>query len=355
MHTRTVVDSRLAVALIAMGFTLTLLPSAGICESLPQLSTLTDVHERYRQQITSAHATVEEVTELTPLFYQYFHRTPPPSPERGHSQSYWAFRGKKFYTRTEYPGTPGATLAAGGAREQELIYDGDRTSTIDHYANRPGEPCADARAERLGHTARHNPLEFGYWTAHGDWIADVLRQRRFTVRVATPHPVFGHLVQLDGEERGGEIQRFWMAPEKGMIAVKSQIENANTHQTDTYEAVRLESHNRLWIPIVGRRTLKDGAGRLVSQTEYTAHDFAMNDVQETQFAFKLPPGASFWDADTRIKYLVDAHGSLVKQIYSPQAPPGGFTARWIFMACTTILTVSLVTALVRWRRCGPSI
>ena len=339
-HYRT---SAVALALSSL-FALPTVP----CFSQPpvDMDTILHTHENYKKQIQSAQADIDVSTEDSARNSRSGTSTP-----LYHEQAFWAFKGIQSYARTAYPGIEGATLDHKGKRVNETIYDGEKERASDRYASSHNNVITDAVIRRWKRRVLTNPLVYGYWTVKGEWLADVMKQGKYTVKPAVADSVYGALIEVDSEDRNHEINRFWFARDKGLIAVRTQWENTINHLKHTYEPVTLEERDGLFLPLVGRLDVTDANGQLMTRTTETISNLVLNAVPDSQFLLKLKGPGSLWDETTRIKYLIARDGTLVKQRYIPmKSPGGGFPVRWIFIVASTVLIITLVIAGARWRR-----
>lgn len=236
--------------------------------------------------------------------------TPPVTSSKGGLvEVEWAVKGNREFRKS--------TRLAPGQRNRKIreteVFDGSAHYSLELDAS--GKITrAGIRAERLFHPVE--PLRFGYRLSGSKWIAEDLRARPFRITGVEADPSFGTLYVLQGTTHNGRPRRYWLAAERGFLAVRvvDGDEEAANSLVVRHECLRAEQRGSLWFPVWGvsqAYSTRDGRRQLIDRSEITVSHWVINKVPDSRFEVNLPRGSEAWNADERTVSRIASNGEPV--------------------------------------------
>ena len=249
-----------------------------------------------------------------------------------------------------------------------------------------------SRIDRDGMFLGPNPLFFGYrlpnMDGHGLDIGDIIAGDGYVAKRDGSDPRFGPLILVEGVSepsiagvyfsthgsstsiptvRGLMVMnRLWIAPNCGYVVVRADavgpiLVNAAVKgrvkpclmSSRTIEA--LVYKRGVYFPIKAVSTNYSSDGSIMDQSTITLSNLSINDVSRSTFDTSIPPGILVWD-DRKHEMFDSVDGK--KLIPDPRGWPDTFNsavlatsypARWGFLVGVTLLLVSGIFMVRKWR------
>ena len=212
------------------------------------------------------------------------------TPQSKETHVHWAYKLGKSFRREARNSVPAVTSRTTAGPSADInIFDGEKNYVIVDYGSKKS---GQANISRL----RRNfisPLSFGYHY-NGDPIEDVLVKGKFSVSGITKDPIVGDLLKIEGDVADNGRLTLTLCPARGWMTTTVELNTPADNQKMIYNAIKMEKHDNIWIPVIGKMQLfqkTGGTESLLVETDITVSNIKLNNVADKLFA---PVMASFW-------------------------------------------------------------